>query len=744
MDDHQTRSRSAPESNKSRSLSHSPSPVQCHQNIGSNTGFESAITQTTFTTGPFNNAGHSPQFTSQSPGVSPGFIHSSQVQQYPSTQSTDPSFLDTQNFNQALTQEDLFSNFPDPAQFNGNSNEGFSQFLNTDQPDFNDMNMYPNHSTSIEGNFEQSLYDSQQHQSINPVDIMSRMSSPPSVSSPPNLVPQHHSSPGSQQGSPVPVQNQFYTPGHSRHTSLDPSSAAFPQTQTNWSTGAFTHHRTPSEISDVSSSAAPSPYMQQEAFDSSDFNRSPLLNSQDQLYPDALGMEEFSLGEGPGPQISPGHSPYMAPQPQSMAPQGLGLMSEPTLPLSQNMSTQFGAQPGLYTHQSDSMVPSFHRSSPATDMGQADQMAPPEINVEFAPPSRQSSFDPNKNQQGVSVDSLNIPERGRRGRTRAVSDPFSATISRSSTPATTSPHLGPSNTTSFRGLSPGSNTSSRDVSPASLKSNRRSSTSSMPANRDYILDLADPSRPGASIQEKGRVQKHPATFQCHLCPKRFTRAYNLRSHLRTHTDERPFVCTICGKAFARQHDRKRHEGLHSGEKKFVCRGDLSSGGQWGCGRRFARADALGRHFRSEAGRICIKPLLDEEALERRRVWEQEMLNASAQQQAALIASQQQQQQQQQIPSQPIGIPAAPSFTLPVALLNQYPALRGLQWDALPSNDDPSDISGRSSFDAGSTTGDVDFDDGGYVSGPGAPPGMGLSSSWGGGDSGWSDFSGRGR
>ncbi|KAF1820320.1 uncharacterized protein K489DRAFT_304511, partial [Dissoconium aciculare CBS 342.82] len=114
-----------------------------------------------------------------------------------------------------------------------------------------------------------------------------------------------------------------------------------------------------------------------------------------------------------------------------------------------------------------------------------------------------------------------------------------------------------------------------------------------------------------------RVQKHPATYQCSLCPKRFTRAYNLRSHLRTHTDERPFVCTVCGKAFARQHDRKRHEGLHSGEKKFVCRGQLQTGNPWGCNRRFARADALGRHFRSEAGRVCIKPLLDEEAAERR-------------------------------------------------------------------------------------------------------------------------------
>ncbi|KAH6871775.1 hypothetical protein B0T10DRAFT_568076 [Thelonectria olida] len=121
----------------------------------------------------------------------------------------------------------------------------------------------------------------------------------------------------------------------------------------------------------------------------------------------------------------------------------------------------------------------------------------------------------------------------------------------------------------------------------------------------------------ANNQDTGWAKQVAATFQCTKCPKRFTRAYNLRSHLWSHMKQ-AFVCSVCGKAFARQHDRQSHESLHSGDKKFVCKGDLKAGGQWGCGRRFVRADALGRHLRSEIGYICIKPLVHEEVLEGQR------------------------------------------------------------------------------------------------------------------------------
>ncbi|ORY15049.1 hypothetical protein BCR34DRAFT_623076 [Clohesyomyces aquaticus] len=263
-------------------------------------------------------------------------------------------------------------------------------------------------------------------------------------------------------------------------------------------------------------------------------------------------------------------------------------------------------------------------------------MLPPEITIDFAPPSRHSTFEPPI--YPADIDALTPPDRSRnRNRIRMKSDPYSSALVRE-----------------------------QEFERAKSEPLERNSTrrqASMIPHRDYILDLADPSR--RSSHQSGdpnanRISKHPATFQCTLCPKRFTRAYNLRSHLRTHTDERPFVCSVCGKAFARLHDRKRHEGLHSGEKRFVCRGSLKDGNGWGCGRRFAAADALGRHFRSEAGRICIRPLLDEECKEREYGWRSKSL-------AVPLTTKTTNQS---------------ALTLPGALLEQYPALKDIDWTLL--------------------------------------------------------------
>ncbi|CCX04880.1 hypothetical protein FPQ18DRAFT_394384 [Pyronema domesticum] len=51
-------------------------------------------------------------------------------------------------------------------------------------------------------------------------------------------------------------------------------------------------------------------------------------------------------------------------------------------------------------------------------------------------------------------------------------------------------------------------------------------------------------------------------------------------------------------------------------KIFQYRGNFKAGGTWGCGKIFGRKYALNRHVRSDAGRVCFRPLLDGETAER--------------------------------------------------------------------------------------------------------------------------------
>ena len=303
----------------------------------------------------------------------------------------------------AQRQQDFFT----PSN-SGNLGDDFTLFQNTSS----------NSTEAFDPAFlmDSSLQNSQpQSQSVNPADLLNTGSphqhqnphTPPSL-----LPPDDMHSPGQPSPSSLNAQQAYHSPHHSRHTSLDPASAAFPQSQStaDWSGVNFqTHRRVPSDNSDVSS-AAPSPYLgTAENFEAGEHQPSPSLGAEKDTGIDAsaLGIGQFTLSDSQLQQqrISPGHSPHISPQVSPNQEPG-EIQVNPFLMTADMNSQQFTNFPetNFYAAHQQESFPTISRDS-------LSRVVPPEINIEFALPSRQSSFGPPK--PGGEDGALFPPDRGR-------------------------------------------------------------------------------------------------------------------------------------------------------------------------------------------------------------------------------------------------------------------------------------------------------------------------------------------
>lgn len=331
----------------------------------------------------------------------------------PSSSSVDPSFnSQPQQFSQSF-EASFLNQLGHSSQIKSQSGDQYPDLLNSTQPNFDDFTIFSNPDPTTALDTSSLVLDPQLdqpphntvNQSINPADL-SRMSSPHNPTSPHLIPPDAHSSPGPSSPSST---HAYYTPQHSRHTSLDPASAAFLTNQhSDWQgmlgNPAFQgHRRAPSEHSDVSS-VNHSPYLtHQDAFD--DSNHSPLLGAQTDpsLYDNAFGIEAFSLSDHGQHQhqqqqqqgFSPAHSPYISPRLVPQQPQSnTDLGPDNSFILTQHVNNQLAPPPDIYTTKTEqSPFPSFQPQI-SGDMGQAAQMTPPSINVELAPPSKNTTYAP--------------------------------------------------------------------------------------------------------------------------------------------------------------------------------------------------------------------------------------------------------------------------------------------------------------------------------------------------------------
>ncbi|KAL9603382.1 MAG: hypothetical protein Q9219_001244 [cf. Caloplaca sp. 3 TL-2023] len=110
----------------------------------------------------------------------------------------------------------------------------------------------------------------------------------------------------------------------------------------------------------------------------------------------------------------------------------------------------------------------------------------------------------------------------------------------------------------------------------------RDSESKSPSAKKHQCE----SLPVSTYRSRINVSKGP------YCSTTFTRHHNLKSHLLTHSHEKPYYCETCESRFRRLHDLKRHSKLHTGERPHTCPK---------CHRSFARGDALARHSKGAGG-----------------------------------------------------------------------------------------------------------------------------------------------
>ncbi|XP_032674295.1 uncharacterized protein LOC116845577 isoform X2 [Odontomachus brunneus] len=114
---------------------------------------------------------------------------------------------------------------------------------------------------------------------------------------------------------------------------------------------------------------------------------------------------------------------------------------------------------------------------------------------------------------------------------------------------------------------------------------------------------------GVSFAWKSTLNKHiasthnsnwPPKFVCNICPRVYSTLSQVNEHVkRDHLKQRNHVCDYCGKSFFKSFDLKTHSRTHTNERPYACRV---------CGKRFHHQSHIIRHERTHSGErpyVCV-------------------------------------------------------------------------------------------------------------------------------------------
>lgn len=106
-------------------------------------------------------------------------------------------------------------------------------------------------------------------------------------------------------------------------------------------------------------------------------------------------------------------------------------------------------------------------------------------------------------------------------------------------------------------------------SPIIQSSGKRLSAAIQSTGTDELKDKSpNQQQPSSSVMTQNGNNPAPQTErlnQCRICGRHYARPSTLKTHLRTHTNERPYKCVVCCKTFSQAANLTAHQRVHTGK-----------------------------------------------------------------------------------------------------------------------------------------------------------------------------------